>query len=56
MRPYSSQLTMLGNRNDNNSDGFLNNNNNSFDQNTQNLDNLSNQNDISNDLDDEIPF
>ena len=55
MRPYNSQLTMLGNRNDNNSDGFSSNNN-SFDQNTQNLDAPSNQNDISNDLDDEIPF
>ena len=55
MRPYNSQLTMLGNRNDNNNDGFSSNNN-SFDQNTQNLEAPSNQNDISNDLDDEIPF
>jgi single-strand DNA-binding protein len=58
MRPYSSQLTMLGNRSDNGSNDSFNNNleNSGYDQNTPNISGGSNQTDINNDLDDEIPF
>ena len=58
MRPYSSQLTMLGNRNDNvANDSFSNNVENSgYDQNTANISVGNDQTDINNDLDDEIPF
>ena len=58
MRPYSSQLTMLGNRNDNGANDSFNNNveNSGYDQNTTNISNGNNQTDINNDLDDEIPF
>ena len=58
MRPYSSQLTMLGNRNDNGASDSFNNNveNSGYDQNTTNISGGNNQTDINNDLDDEIPF
>ena len=58
MRPYSSQLTMLGNRNDNGANDSFNNNveNSGYDQNTTNISDGNNQTDINNDLDDEIPF
>ena len=58
MRPYSSQLTMLGNRNDNGANDSFNNNleNSGYDQNTSNIPSGSSQTDINNDLDDEIPF
>ena len=58
MRPYSSQLTMLGNRNDNGANDSFNNNveNSGYDQNTTNISGGNNQTDINNDLDDEIPF
>jgi single-strand DNA-binding protein len=58
MRPYSSQLTMLGNRNDNGANDSFNNNveNSGYDQNTANISGGNNQTDINNDLDDEIPF
>ena len=58
MRPYSSQLTMLGNRNDNGANDSFNNNveNSGYDQNTTNISDGKNQTDINNDLDDEIPF
>ena len=58
MRPYSSQLTMLGNRNDNGANDSFNNNveNSGYDQNTTNISSGNNQPDINNDLDDEIPF
>ncbi|MDG1940299.1 MAG: single-stranded DNA-binding protein [Paracoccaceae bacterium] len=58
MRPYSSQLTMLGNRNDNGANDSYNNNveNSGYDQNTTNISDGNNQTDINNDLDDEIPF
>ena len=58
MRPYSSQLTMLGNRNDNGANDSFNNNveNTGYDQNTTNISGGNNQTDINNDLDDEIPF
>ena len=58
MRPYSSQLTMLGNRNDNGANDSFNNNveNSGYDQNTTNISGDNNQTDINNDLDDEIPF
>ena len=58
MRPYSSQLTMLGNRNDNGANDSFNNNveNSGYDQNTTNISGYNNQTDINNDLDDEIPF
>ena len=58
MRPYSSQLTMLGNRNDNGANDSFNNNveNSGYDQNTTNISGGNNQPDINNDLDDEIPF
>ena len=58
MRPYSSQLTMLGNRNDNGASDSFNNNveNSGYDQNTTNISGDNNQTDINNDLDDEIPF
>jgi single-strand DNA-binding protein len=58
MRPYSSQLTMLGNRNDNGANDSYNNNveNSGYDQNTANISGGNNQTDINNDLDDEIPF
>ena len=58
MRPYSSQLTMLGNRNDNGANDSFNNNveNGGYDQNTANISVGNDQTDINNDLDDEIPF
>jgi single-strand DNA-binding protein len=58
MRPYSSQLTMLGNRNDNGANDSFNNNveNSGYDQNTTNISVGNDQTDINNDLDDEIPF
>ena len=58
MRPYSSQLTMLGNRNDNGANDSFNNNveNSGYDQNTANISVGNDQTDINNDLDDEIPF
>jgi len=58
MRPYSSQLTMLGNRNDNGANDSFNNNveNSGYDQNTTSISDGNNQTDINNDLDDEIPF
>jgi single-strand DNA-binding protein len=58
MRPYSSQLTMLGNRNDNGANDSFNNNveNSGYDQNTTNISSSNDQPDINNDLDDEIPF
>ena len=58
MRPYSSQLTMLGSRNDNGANDSFNNNveNSGYDQNTTNISSGNNQPDINNDLDDEIPF
>ena len=58
MRPYSSQLTMLGNRNDNGANDSFNNNveNGGYDQNTANITGSNDQTDINNDLDDEIPF
>ena len=58
MRPYSSQLTMLGNRNDNGAnDSFKNNVENSgYDQNSANIPGSNDHTDINNDLDDEIPF
>ena len=58
MRPYSSQLTMLGNRNDNGSNDSFNNNveNSGYDQNSANIPGSNDQTDINNDLDDEIPF
>ena len=58
MRPYSSQLTMLGNRNDNVANDSFNNNveNSGYDQNTANISVGNDQTDINNDLDDEIPF
>ena len=58
MRPYSSQLTMLGSRNDNGANDSFNNNveNSGYDQNTANISGGNNQTDINNDLDDEIPF
>ena len=58
MRPYSSQLTMLGNRNDNGANDSFNNNveNSGYDQNTANISGGNDQTDINNDLDDEIPF
>ena len=58
MRPYSSQLTMLGNRNDNGANDSFNNNveNSGYDQNAANISVGNDQTDINNDLDDEIPF
>ena len=58
MRPYSSQLTMLGNRNDNGANDSFNNNveNSGYDQNSANIPGSNDQTDINNDLDDEIPF
>ena len=58
MRPYSSQLTMLGSRNDNGANDSFNNNveNSGYDQNTTSISDGNNQTDINNDLDDEIPF
>ena len=58
LRPYSSQLTMLGNRNDNVANDSFNNNveNSGYDQNTANISVGNDQTDINNDLDDEIPF
>ena len=58
MRPYSSQLTMLGNRNDNGANDSFNNNveNSGYDQNATNISVGNDQSDINNDLDDEIPF
>ena len=58
MRPYSSQLTMLGNRNDNGANDSFNNNveNGGYDQNPANITGSNDQTDINNDLDDEIPF
>ena len=58
MRPYSSQLTMLGNRNDNVANDSFNNNveNSGYDQNTANISVGNDQTDINNDLDDEIPL
>ena len=58
MRPYSSQLTMLGSRNDNGANDSFNNNveNSGYVQNTTNISDGNNQTDINNDLDDEIPF
>ena len=58
MRPYSSQLTMLGSRNDNGANDSFNNNveNSGYDQNTTNISSSNDQPDINNDLDDEIPF
>ena len=58
MRPYSSQLTMLGNRNDNVANDSFNNNveNSGYDQNTANISVGNDKTDINNDLDDEIPF
>ena len=58
MRPYSSQLTMLGNRNDNGANDSFNNNveNSGYDQNATNISVGNDQTDINNDLDDEIPF
>ena len=58
MRPYSSQLTMLGNRNVNGANDSFNNNveNSGYDQNTTNISSSNDQPDINNDLDDEIPF
>jgi len=58
MRPYSSQLTMLGNRNDNGANDSFNNNveNSGYDQNTTSIYDGNNQTDINNDLDDEITF
>ena len=58
MRPYSSQLTMLGNRNDNVANDSFNNNveNSGYDQNAANISVGNDQTDINNDLDDEIPF
>ena len=58
MQPYSSQLTMLGNRNDNGANDSFNNNveNSGYDQNTTSISDGNNQTDINNDLDDEIPF
>ena len=58
MRPYSSQLTMLGNRNDsNNNDGYNSSVEQSgYDQNSTNIEGTGDQTNLSNDLDDEIPF
>ena len=58
MRPYSSQLTMLGNRSDNGANDSFNNNveNSGYDQNATNIPVGNDQTDINNDLDDEIPF
>ena len=58
MRPYSSQLKMLGNRNDNVANDSFNNNveNSGYDQNTANISVGNDKTDINNDLDDEIPF
>ena len=58
MRPYSSQLTMLGNRNDsNNNDGYNSSVEQSgYDQNSTNIEGTGDQPNLSNDLDDEIPF
>ena len=58
MRPYSSQLTMLGSRGDSsNNDGFNTGGEQSgYDQNSANIEGSGNQTNLSSDLDDEIPF